>query len=53
MHRELEEFDWVGTIGELSEAARLQSDRNRPDFDYDERDDSRWLWELAVSGCRR
>ncbi len=25
MHRELEEFDWVGTIGELSDAARLTS----------------------------
>ena len=54
LHRALEEVGWTGVIDEFNDAARLTNPLcNRADPDHDERDDSRWLWALAVSGFRR
>ena len=53
LHRALEELGWTGVIDEFNDAARLTDPVcNRADSDHDGRDDSRWLWALAVSGVR-
>jgi hypothetical protein len=53
LHRALDELDWVGVIGE-AQRGRPANDPvlNRADSDHYERDDSRWLWALAVRGVR-